>query len=466
MTPIKIDHSAQASSLVATQYCEATKFLTVLAKLMGRAQDIENALMSMYDTVDVDSATGVNLDVIGDIVGISRNIPQGVLIPFFGFADTSAGVVFGEEGTLAAGGRFREESEGFTVTSILGDPEYRMVIKAKVIRNHAIGTAEDIINGLNFIFSGSLNVVDDIGGMKINIGVSHAVSYIEKVLIQQLDLLPRPNGVGISSMVSFDVNNSFGFADQQGAKGLGEESVLAAGYRNYTLSQLASFRRASTATYIDAAGVLRTAAVNEARFDYDPVTHALRGLLIETAATNLALFSEQFDNAVWGRGNCTITPNAVAAPDGTMTADAVVRTAVGNHYLLQTLTGTVAAGKPFTAFIQMKSGSYTGMVRVWLKDGAGVSLVINNAQLTPTWQEVVVSGTYPAGATGAPAIYIDPSDDVGVAGDTFYVWGADVKDGLVKSSYIPTTNMPVTRAADIATVTADLTTDGVFAEQF
>jgi len=52
-----------------------------------------------------------------------------------------------------------------------------------------------------------------------------------------------------------------------------------------------TFTRASTGTYFDSAGVMQTATVNAPRWDYDPVTHALRGLLIEEARTNLLLNS-------------------------------------------------------------------------------------------------------------------------------------------------------------------------------
>lgn len=232
----------------------------------------------------------------------------------------------------------------------------------------------------------------------------------------------------------------------------GRSMRLGAGTFGIDNAGIKVFSRASSATYFNAAGLLVTAANDVPRFDYDPITHALRGLLIEGAATNYLKYSEQFDNVIWGKGNCTITPNAAIAPDGNMTAEAVVRTAPGNHYLLQNIGTVVAAGKPFTASIYMKSGSYTGLVRVWLKDGAGVSLAINNAQLTPAWQRFSISGTYPIGATGNPAFYIDPSDDVGLAGDTFYVWAADVKDGLQISSYIPTAAAPASRAADLCDI--------------
>ncbi len=219
MTPAPIDHSAQARALVATQYTASFKFLATIAAVMNRVQDLENALMSMLDITDIDLAEGVNLDVLGDIVGISRNIENGVAIPFFGFADTPAALPFGEEGSLSVGGRFRDEDEPYALTSVLGDPEYRLLIRAKIIKNHAIGTNEDIITGLNFIFNGSLNVVSDVGGMKVDVGIGRPVTSIEQILIRQLDLLPRPNGVKIGAVVSFESENFFGFEDQPGAKG-------------------------------------------------------------------------------------------------------------------------------------------------------------------------------------------------------------------------------------------------------
>ena len=52
-----------------------------------------------------------------------------------------------------------------------------------------------------------------------------------------------------------------------------------------------TFTRASIGWHFSSAGVLTSAAINAPRFDYDPVTLAPRGLLLEEPRTNLFLNS-------------------------------------------------------------------------------------------------------------------------------------------------------------------------------
>lgn len=52
------------------------------------------------------------------------------------------------------------------------------------------------------------------------------------------------------------------------------------------LLDLLTFSRASTATYVGADGLLKTAAAGELRYDHDPVTGAPLGVLLEGARTN------------------------------------------------------------------------------------------------------------------------------------------------------------------------------------
>lgn len=61
-----------------------------------------------------------------------------------------------------------------------------------------------------------------------------------------------------------------------------------------------TFVRNSIATYYDSTGILQTASANTPRFDYDPVTHAAKGILIEESRTNLQKASEEFEYTIFG----------------------------------------------------------------------------------------------------------------------------------------------------------------------
>ena len=86
------------------------------------------------------------------------------------------------------------------------------------------------------------------------------------------------------------------------------------------------FTRASPATYIDATGTRQTAATNAPRWTYDPVTLALRGLLMETAKTNLLLNSatlgtqsvavtaQAYTLSFYGTGTVTLSGTSTAGP--------------------------------------------------------------------------------------------------------------------------------------------------------
>ncbi|MFN7051147.1 MAG: hypothetical protein ACK4NH_03435, partial [Gemmobacter sp.] len=65
-----------------------------------------------------------------------------------------------------------------------------------------------------------------------------------------------------------------------------------------SLGQVISLTRSSAGTYVDAAGVIQTAAADVARIDH--LTGA-GALLIEPATTNLLLRSSEFDDAAWSK---------------------------------------------------------------------------------------------------------------------------------------------------------------------
>lgn len=173
--------------------------------------------------------------------------------------------------------------------------------------------------------------------------------------------------------------------------------------------------------------------------------------LYPVARTNLLLGSNfPQANAYWGKSNCTITPNNVIAPDGTMTAATITRTAPGNHYLFQSANDASPVGKTYAFSVWMRAGTMAGDVRVWLKDGAGTQLSATLATLTSEWTRFWAIATVPVGAAANIGCYVDPVNDAGAAGETFEVWGGQLERLVAPvagpGSLIPTVAAPVTLA--------------------
>jgi hypothetical protein len=220
-----------------------------------------------------------------------------------------------------------------------------------------------------------------------------------------------------------------------------------------------------------------TAVVYGPRFDYNPSTLVAQGLLIEEQRTNSLTYSEQFDNAAWSKTASSITANAIASPDGTLTGDKLVEdTATSAHTISQSLSATTqsytisvyvkkAERKYFQLFGRRDSTNYNG-VMIDLDTGSLLpptrpATTSNVSTTTATsvgngWWRIAMTYSYTTtGTTVALFALTDDSQTYSYTGDGtsgIYIWGAQLEAGAFATSYIPTTTAATTRSADIASI--------------
>jgi hypothetical protein len=220
------------------------------------------------------------------------------------------------------------------------------------------------------------------------------------------------------------------------------------------------------------------------RFDYDPVTLAPRGLLIEEARTNLLTYSAEFDNAIWGKSNATVAANVTASPDGTTNADTITEDSATSTHGVSQISGSTATGA-FSFSVFVKANGRSG-VNLFLRNGGGGNIAeafFNLSAATATvsgmllqtgwsaasaaiqvlangWYRCVISATADGTLTQAKTGFIRLNNGTGsnpsYAGNGtsgIFAWGADLEAGAFATSYIPTVASTVSRSADVATMT-------------
>lgn len=212
-----INHTPESQERLAYQYSEAPKLLATVAAFTNRTQNIEDALMDVSEIIDIDLAEGINLDIIGEVVGIRRTVPDADPLPFFGFDDTPDGQVYGDYDFSERGFRFYEQGEKAYEDWLLTDVLYRQFIRARVVRNQARGTTEDIIATLKAVFPGETIYVSDVpDDTAFYVGIGRIATPQEAIILTYPVLIPKPAGIRMSFRPYQDMIVKFGF-DPTGA---------------------------------------------------------------------------------------------------------------------------------------------------------------------------------------------------------------------------------------------------------
>jgi hypothetical protein len=235
-----------------------------------------------------------------------------------------------------------------------------------------------------------------------------------------------------------------------------------------------TFTRASTATRVNASGLIETVSSGVPRLDYQGST--CPKLLLEPQRTNMATYSEDLTNADWTKSNATVSSNTVTAPDGNTTADTVTDTSSTAAHVVYEIKATRSTGTAWSVFMKKGTLNYgfignvqsstlfttavidltNGTVKE-LQNGSGNTGSVTVQNYGNGWYRVIMQSSANAGG-----VSFGPSDGAALSGlykesiyagtgsGTIYAWGAQLEDGAYTTSYIPTTSAAVTRLADFA----------------
>lgn len=189
----RISEPLELPDRVYAQYADKPKARKWLELTRSAAAELAAGIQSVRECLDIDKATGQSLEMIGRIVVVDR-IRQEVLL--------NPGIFSDPDGT-----NYGNESRGFSSWSTytdqsLSDEMLRLAIRAKIIKNTANPTADELLQAFRFLFpNGNVFRLFNHHDMSFTVEYIGVLSPLEQWLIQLEDFIPNPQGVRLRGFI-------------------------------------------------------------------------------------------------------------------------------------------------------------------------------------------------------------------------------------------------------------------------
>lgn len=194
---------------IYAQYNDKPKAVAWFEITRTLGESIEVAADAVRKSYDIEGSEGTQLDVIGRIVVADRS--------FLSATPLSPGLF-----ALLDGDSFGDDENGvFSETAIgtdakMSDEFFRLVIRAKIVKNNSDASIESILDGVTFLIPGA-NVVRVIDGedMSFAIEFDGNISDIERWALLNANLIPKPQAVRFNGFLESYLPSEFGDVDAE-----------------------------------------------------------------------------------------------------------------------------------------------------------------------------------------------------------------------------------------------------------
>jgi len=206
----------------------AVIFDKYLQLLIAGSTELQEVFRQLMQERSLDTAVGAQLDIIGEIVGQPRELIDTALIDYFAYLGYPNAQSFGDLNIGSLGGVYYSLGDPLAGNTLLNDDQYRLFIKAKIIKNNTNVTPNQYLDFLAFVFGVDTNSITETGNASFTVLIGKELSSFERVLLTYVSyangypsrFIPKPIGVKVN-YGQFDFNDYFGFAGAPNAKGYG-----------------------------------------------------------------------------------------------------------------------------------------------------------------------------------------------------------------------------------------------------
>jgi hypothetical protein len=187
------------------QYRNQPKFMDWLAIARRMGGSIYDAAVAVRQSYDIDSAEGVQLDVIGRIVVFPRDFIGQLTMQTAEF-DLTDGAECGDDEAVFSAARVSDDAQ-------MADGLYRLAIKAKIMKNTGDATIESIIEEMAFLVGPKFLRINDTEDMEFSIEFAGDLTELERWALFNADLVQIPQGVLFRGFLELTNMAEFGDED-------------------------------------------------------------------------------------------------------------------------------------------------------------------------------------------------------------------------------------------------------------
>lgn len=237
------DYLQEARDRVTEAFKDKEVFDKYLQLLLVANIELQEVFKDLMQKRSLDTATGAQLDIIGRIVGQPRELIDTALLDYFAFDGYPTAAPYGDLDNPSEGGLYYSVGDPLAGNTLLNDDQYRMFIKAKIIKNTTNVTPNQFLEFLSFVFGTNLSNVLSESNAEFIVLIGKELTPFERVLVTysskgdedyESSFIPKPVGVKIN-YGQFNPDRYFGFQGTPNAKGYGDLSDSSAGGKYATL---------------------------------------------------------------------------------------------------------------------------------------------------------------------------------------------------------------------------------------
>ena len=182
--------SSKLQTLLLAQYKDSPNLSAYIGCFMAEIDIISKAIQDSINLRYLADAFGVQLDVIGEIVGIGRIFYGAAALGYFGFYDDPQAAVpsIGSANDSTIGGVYKSVTDRDSADYVMDDVTYKRAIYAKILKNMTNCCIEDV-----------LLYIDLVVGMDCDTEIVESNCHVDIYVHEDLNQLQR---ISLSLLIS------------------------------------------------------------------------------------------------------------------------------------------------------------------------------------------------------------------------------------------------------------------------